>query len=46
MTRTDWLQFLSYYAWVGMLFLVFGLVVVVVTVVVEKRGAGRGKDRQ
>ena len=46
MTRTDWLQFLSYYAWVGVLFLVSGLVVAVVTVFVERRRARRRKDRQ
>ena len=39
MTGTDWLQFLSYSTWVGVLFLVSGLVVVVVTVLVERRRA-------
>lgn len=46
MTRTDWLQVLSYSTWVGVLFLLSGLVVVVVTLFVERRRARRGKDRQ
>lgn len=46
MTQTDWLQFLSYYTWVGVLFLLSGLVVMVVTVLVERRRARRRKDRE
>lgn len=46
MNRTDWLQVLSYSTWVGVLFLVSGLVVVVVTLFVERRRARRRKDRQ
>ena len=46
MTRTDWLQVLSYYTWVGVLFLLSGLVVMVVTVLVERRRARRRKYRQ
>jgi hypothetical protein len=46
MAATDWLQVLSHYTWVGVLFLVSGLVVVAVTVLVERRRARRRKDRR
>ena len=42
MTRNDWLQFLSYYARVGVLFLLSGLVVMVVTL---SKGAARDGGR-
>ncbi len=44
MTRNDWVQFLSYYTWFGVLLIVAGLVVVVVTLVAEKRRTGRQRD--